>query len=255
MQLYKSCVDYSAQFLKPALPLMTCSTDVFHMNVCAPTKERDAVSFNGLPKLVVRQEPIHGRTCGFANVKDRRMINPALILQVVNQNGDVQGINSDDYLCLVSLAAVEADGGGDRSAALNSRSKMCLRARNTRPEDANDITRADLINQTVVGANIKTADLLIDLNGTNGVFFIFSDISVRVHGRYRLKCQLMKKNFSNGEFNLDVCSIAYTRPFMMYPPKNYPGMTEGTNLSRWFSQQGALVSVRRFYVSEDAMNF
>ncbi|KAK5665380.1 hypothetical protein QVD99_007732 [Batrachochytrium dendrobatidis] len=212
-------------------------------------------SFNGLPKLVVRQEPIHGRTCGFANVKDRRMINPALILQVVNQNGDVQGINSDDYLCLVSLAAVEADGGGDRSAALNSRSKMCLRARNTRPEDANDITRADLINQTVVGANIKTADLLIDLNGTNGVFFIFSDISVRVHGRYRLKCQLMKKNFSNGEFNLDVCSIAYTRPFMMYPPKNYPGMTEGTNLSRWFSQQGALVSVRRFYVSEDAMNF
>ncbi|KAJ1339632.1 hypothetical protein BSLG_005754 [Batrachochytrium salamandrivorans] len=128
-------------------------------------------SFNGLPKLVVRQEPIHGRTCGFANVKDRRMINPALILQVVNQNGDVQGINSDDYLCLVSLAAVEADGGGDRSAALNSRSKMCLRARNTRP-GCKRYHKSRSYKPNSCGANIKTADLLIDLNGTNGVFYI-----------------------------------------------------------------------------------
>ncbi|KAH6578513.1 hypothetical protein BASA61_000271 [Batrachochytrium salamandrivorans] len=211
-------------------------------------------SGEGLPRLIIRQEPVHGRTCGFANVKDRRMINPPLILQIVSESGQAQDINSNDYLCHVSLVALESEGSGDRSAALNSRSKLCLRARSMRMDDTNEITQADLINQTVVGTNIKAPDLLIDLNGSNGVFFIFSDISVRVHGKYRLKCQLMRKNFTN-DLQLETCSITYTKPFLMYPPKNYPGMSECTNLSRWFSQQGALVSVRRFYVTEDALNF
>ncbi|KAH9268797.1 hypothetical protein BASA84_000028 [Batrachochytrium salamandrivorans] len=146
-------------------------------------------SGEGLPRLIIRQEPVHGRTCGFANVKDRRMINPPLILQIVSESGQAQDINSNDYLCHVSLVALESEGSGDRSAALNSRSKLCLRAPYT-----NDL-------------------------------------------------------------QLETCSITYTKPFLMYPPKNYPGMSECTNLSRWFSQQGALVSVRRFYVTEDALNF
>ncbi|KAL2920343.1 hypothetical protein HK105_200416 [Polyrhizophydium stewartii] len=154
-------------------------------------------------------------------------------------------------MCHVSLVAADPEAGardfGDRSVALNTRAKVSLRARSLRAAGAGKGAFAagspELLYQSIIGTTIRAPELLTDLDGSSGLFFVFSDLSVRVHGHYRLKGEQPRS---------DVVTTVYTDPFVMYPPKNYPGLTESTRLSKWFSYQGATMSVRRYMVDSQA---
>lgn len=50
----------------------------------------------------------------------------------------------------------------------------------------------DAYEQTLIGTTVKPYEFYKDMDETWGYFFIYGDISVRIHGRYRFKCQLLK---------------------------------------------------------------
>lgn len=99
-------------------------------------------------ELIIRQQPVNGRSCGFASVKDRRMVHPPLILQMVGRtapesaNGSAEISQHEldssesssgniikfgfpeqfEYLCHISL--VGENGDVDKSVALNTRARV-----------------------------------------------------------------------------------------------------------------------------------
>ncbi|KAG0747910.1 hypothetical protein G6F57_005416 [Rhizopus arrhizus] len=86
-------------------------------------------------------------------------------------------------------------------------------------------------NSTTAGAVVQSPHKLKDLDGRDGGFFIFSDISVRLEGVYRLKFTLFE---IEGNLVNRLCSIL-SDPFKVYLPKNFPGM----------SDQGVRIRVRK----------
>jgi len=90
-------------------------------------------------------------------------------------------------------------------------------------------------------------------------YFIFSDLSVRHEGKYRLSFSLYEelKNAKDDDKNLDaskgVAGDAHvthrlevkSEPFIVYSAKKFPGLTESTSLSRMVAEQGCRVRIRR----------
>jgi len=74
-------------------------------------------------------------------------------------------------------------------------------------------------------------------------FFIFGDISVRVHGTFRLCFSLFeyKKRTSDVAFLASITSD----PFRVVMPKDFKGLEESTYLSRAFSDQGVRLRLRK----------
>eukprot|EP00842_Homolaphlyctis_polyrhiza_P000587 jgi/Hompol1/1529/HPOL_004975-RA len=90
------------------------------------------------------------------------------------------------------LNALSADGGRNLSGS-TQRSRMSTlphRSSSTSTSSSSE-TSNETISQTLVGTTILPATRLIDLDGHHRLFFVFNDITVRVNGAYRIKCQLM----------------------------------------------------------------
>ena len=131
-----------------------------------------------------------------------------------------------------------------------------------------------------------SGQLLDDIDDKPGIFFVFSDLSVRSEDWFRLKFSLFnvgdnldglstEEIFRRAEANnaapsmsvqeackpgskqpdgLKASLIAKTAPclatvfsqtFKVYSAKKFPGVAEGTKLSRKFAKQGVKISVRK----------
>lgn len=93
-------------------------------------------------------------------------------------------------------------------------------------------------------------------------YFIFSDLSVRHEGKYRLSFSLyeqlkdpedadrpMEGVDSGPDMPVDGC-LSYrmdvrSEPFTVFSAKKFPGLSESTNLSRTVAEQGCRVRIRR----------
>ncbi|KAK9720082.1 hypothetical protein K7432_004375 [Basidiobolus ranarum] len=82
---------------------------------------------------------------------------------------------------------------------------------------------------------------LKDIDNTDGGFFIFPEVVVRVQGDYRLRFRLYEVTSGKAILLKSICSDI----FRVYPSKFFPGMDESTFLSRSFSDQGARIRIRR----------
>lgn len=63
-------------------------------------------------------------------------------------------------------------------------------------------------------------------------FFIFSDLSVRTAGLYRLQFRLMNwGTVEDTDQSMPVLAEAWSEPFQVYPAKNFPGMRDSSLLT------------------------
>ncbi|KAI8645779.1 velvet factor-domain-containing protein [Parasitella parasitica] len=163
--------------------------------------------------LAVRQQPSKARLCSFKEKVDRRPIDPPPIIQLLSNQQDDEYLQNPYFFLYATLT----DGRGET--------------------DLHFVNG----NRTTAGTVVQSLHKLKDHDNTDGGFFIFSDISVRLEGYYRLKFTLYE---IEGCFVNRLCSIV-SDVFQVYSPKSFPGMSESTFLTRSFSDQGVRIRIRK----------
>ncbi|ORY02697.1 hypothetical protein K493DRAFT_207904, partial [Basidiobolus meristosporus CBS 931.73] len=93
----------------------------------------------------------------------------------------------------------------------------------------------------LTGTTVSSLFKLKDTNNSEGGFFVFPDISVRLEGYFRLRFSLYEIDGSSVSYASSTVSDVFT----VYPPKQFPGMSESTLLSRYFAEQGVRIRIRK----------
>ncbi|KAI9254278.1 velvet factor-domain-containing protein [Sporodiniella umbellata] len=163
--------------------------------------------------LAILQQPKKARLCSFKEKVDRRPIDPPPVVQILCDRPD-DSLLTDPYFFLY---ATLSDLSGDSELHFING------------------------NKTTAGAVVQSLHKLKHLDNADGGFFVFSDISVRLEGIYRLKFTLFRME---GE-SVQALSSILSDPFQVYAPKSFPGMSESTFLTRYFSEQGVRIRIRK----------
>lgn len=102
--------------------------------------------------------------------------------------------------------------------------------------------------QNIVGSRMQPGMLLIDpSDNIRKVFFIFNDVSIRVIGEYRIKCELINMDITSLHFpcfiNHQVVQV--TEPIQVHSTRTFPGIESETALTKSFSYQGIAAAGKR----------
>lgn len=86
------------------------------------------------------------------------------------------------------------------------------------PADASEDEQLNILlhSKLTVGRTVSSLYMLRDLDGSEGAFFVFSDISVRAEGNYRLRMCLFNIKDAFVNYNQSVL----TEPFTVYSAKS-----------------------------------
>lgn len=95
--------------------------------------------------------------------------------------------------------------------------------------------------RALAGTVVSSLSRLKDVDNSNGGFFVFGDVSVRMEGRFRLRFTL----FELLEGRVSRLMSTVSNRLTVYSGKNFPGMLESTFLSRSFSDQGVRIRIRK----------
>ncbi|KAG2208362.1 hypothetical protein INT46_003686 [Mucor plumbeus] len=159
--------------------------------------------------------------CGIGERVDRRPIDPPPVVQIVMNTSDDTSVERlsalSSHLFLIAVL-VPADGREDQ-------------------EQLNILLHSKL----TVGRTVSSLYTLRDLDGTEGAFFVFSDISVRAEGNYKLRMCLFDIREHTVNYNLSVL----TEPFTVYSAKTFPGMYRSCPLVQNFAKQGLKIRIRK----------
>ncbi|KAJ2718435.1 hypothetical protein GGI07_005759 [Coemansia sp. Benny D115] len=168
--------------------------------------------------LEIRQQPERSRVGSVSEKMDRRPIDPPPIIQlIVHDPQDPMGhtyTTNPAYFMQVVLM--------DEAGVLPLRHLKGHRA------------------TAMAGSMVSPLHTLRDMSNTQGAYFVFSDLSIRMEGTFRLQFHLY-------EIEADaVCHRAtiLSDCFSVYSPKRFPGMMESTPLSKLFSEQGLRIRIR-----------
>ncbi|RWQ93398.1 velvet factor-domain-containing protein [Paecilomyces variotii] len=93
----------------------------------------------------------------------------------------------------------------------------------------------------LAGTLVSSLHRLKDVDNTDGGFFVFGDLSIKVEGEFRLKFTLFEMR---KDIVANLKSVISQR-FTVSPPKSFPGMAESTFLSRSFADQGVKLRIRK----------
>ncbi|KAI7904878.1 velvet factor-domain-containing protein [Cokeromyces recurvatus] len=91
-----------------------------------------------------------------------------------------------------------------------------------------------------IGRTVSSVYNLRDLDGSEGIFFVFPDISVRIEGNYRLQMCLFKIQ----GHSVNYITSVLTKQFTVYNAKNFPGMHPSCSLIKSFAAQGLKIRIR-----------
>ncbi|CAG8725648.1 10898_t:CDS:2, partial [Cetraspora pellucida] len=160
-------------------------------------------------RLIIRQQPKQARLCSLKE-RDRRPVDPPPIIQF------------------------KVDSCGDEAHPYYF---MCANL----VHPSNNSEHFAISSKCLAGTIVSSLHKLKDIDNSDGGFFVFGDISVRVEGRYRLRFSLFE--IINNEV-VHIQSIL-SDIFDVYSPKTFPGMSESTFLSRSFSDQGVRIRIRK----------
>ncbi|PWY63951.1 VeA family regulator VosA [Aspergillus eucalypticola CBS 122712] len=165
--------------------------------------------------LIVRQQPNRARVAG-GKEKERKPVDPPPIVQIrVREEGTYLAqhyLQSPYYFMCCSLYDASED---------------------------NPVPVAP--STALTGTLVSSLHRLKDVDNTDGGFFVWGDLSVKIEGDFRLKFTLF-------EMRKDVVThlkSIITDRFTVYPPKSFPGMAESTFLSRSFADQGVKLRIRK----------
>jgi hypothetical protein len=79
--------------------------------------------------------------------------------------------------------------------------------------------------QTLLGSTTTTGQLLKNINGKEGLYFFFADLSVRIAGFYTLSVHALHiPTYQSLISGTVACAPLHTEPFQVYPSKQFPGM-------------------------------
>lgn len=151
-------------------------------------------------------------------------------------------------------------------------------------EQSNNLSPGNVFQRNLIGQTSSSAQLLHDKNKKLGIYFIFSDLSVRTEDWFRLKFQvfnvaeclsglsqedIVRKATENdaapstnpegkrGSKSFDgiknslvgktapCLSTCWSDAFRVYSAKKFPGVADSTELSRCFAEQGVKISIRK----------
>lgn len=175
-------------------------------------------------RLTLRQQPKHSRMCGFGEKVDRRPLDPPPIVQLEIDLPDksektaiekTKLLYNPNYFMYVSVISNETE------------------------EELHVLS--DGKTRYTIGTVVSSMYKLRDLDDKEGAFFIFSDLSIRREGVYKLKFALFEIVGGILKYRASICS----NPFNVYPAKKFPGMEESTALSKAFAEQGLKIRIRR----------
>jgi hypothetical protein len=175
--------------------------------------------------LVIRQQPVAARACGFSE-RDRRVIDPPPILElkIVDKT---TGLPEQDHSGMLAL--------------------HCTLLNPTDQEDEMQVSSEATVTESsrrLMGTLVASPYQAKDQFGIQGTFFVFPDTSCRTPGRYRLQFKLIRIdpfNYQQGHTN--VASVI-TNVFNVYTPKDFPGMRASSALLKALRRQGLNVSVK-----------
>ncbi|KAI8871663.1 hypothetical protein GQ42DRAFT_115676, partial [Ramicandelaber brevisporus] len=169
--------------------------------------------------LVIRQQPEHSRMCGVGAKADRRPIDPPPVVELKLNNPMVP--NDKSYLFNPYLFMY-----------------VCLVAVDTNEEVH---LLPDRKTRATTGSTVSSLFHIRDHENKEGAFFVFADMSVRVEGTYRLKFMLYELIADRVQFLKSIES----KPFKVYSAKAFPGMSDSTELSKAFAEQGLKIRIRK----------
>ncbi|KAJ5545051.1 Velvet factor [Penicillium sp. DV-2018c] len=93
----------------------------------------------------------------------------------------------------------------------------------------------------LAGTLVSSLHRLKDVDNSEGGFFVFGDLSVKIEGDFRLKFTLFEMRKEQVCYLKTIISERFT----VSPPKSFPGMMESTFLSRSFADQGVKLRIRK----------
>jgi hypothetical protein len=165
--------------------------------------------------LTIRQQPNRARVAG-GKEKERKPIDPPPIVQLrVREEGTYLAqhyLQSPYYFLCCSLYD---------------------------PTDERPVPVAP--STALAGTLVSSLHRLKDVDNSDGGFFVFGDLSVKIEGEFRLKFTLFEMRKENVSYLKTIISERFT----VSPPKSFPGMMESTFLSRSFADQGVKLRIRK----------
>ncbi|KAG0327097.1 hypothetical protein BG004_002837 [Podila humilis] len=167
--------------------------------------------------LLIRQQPETAKVCGIKE-RDRRPIDPPPIVQIklANASSDRhKDYLQSPYLFMCCNLVHASDPHGDIVAPAH---------------------------RALAGTVVSSLNRLKDIDNSDGGFFVFGDISVRVEGHFILRFSLFEL-LTKGQVVHIVSTLS--NPLTVYSSKTFPGMSESTFLSRSFSDQGVRIRIRK----------
>ena len=149
----------------------------------------------------ILQEPLQARMSGLTNTASRRMLDPPLVLKV-NLNGQNVGgksLKENDKLnlarqlvCLVEL--VDADGNNQSFASTEYDTHLLSDldiSRSTKTLRQGQIIDQSKVLTLLLGQTARSCSYMYLSQKEKSLVFIFSDLSIRVQGQYRLNCSVV----------------------------------------------------------------
>ncbi|KAI9839437.1 MAG: hypothetical protein M1837_002086 [Sclerophora amabilis] len=163
-------------------------------------------------ELLIRQGPERARVAGVKE-KDRKPVDPPPIIQlrIKDDTDPAQNyLQSPYYFMCCNLY----DANAEQPAAVPQQSALA-------------------------GTLVSSLHRLKDIDNSDGGFFVFGDLSVKLEGEFRLRFSLfeMLKQGAGESTKADLVEV--------HAAKNFPGMSESTFLSRSFGDQGVRLRIRK----------
>jgi hypothetical protein len=179
--------------------------------------------------LMVRQQPREALVLTAGKDKNRKPVDPPPIIQLhVNHDADPQkNFLQSPYLFMTCTLY---DQSGDNPVVDKSGNV----------DDSGNSMKKESV---LAGCLVSSLHRLKDNENTEGAFFVFGDLSIRVQGRFRIRFTLFDLRKNENE----VASLGYitSEPFSVVAQKDFRGLEESTPLSRCFADQGVRMRLRK----------
>ncbi|KAF8866823.1 hypothetical protein BDZ45DRAFT_174061 [Acephala macrosclerotiorum] len=163
--------------------------------------------------LIVRQQPKSARVA-VGKEKDRKPVDPPPIVQLkISSAADPHRNYLQSPYFFLSCSLVSVSGNHP----------------------------AGTLGTALAGTLVSSLHRLKDTNNSDGAFFIFGDLSVKIEGSFCLQFNLYQMQ------SQECVHVASTtsNPFPVVSTKNFTGMAESTFLTRTFSDQGVRLRLRK----------
>lgn len=178
--------------------------------------------------LSIRQQPIAARACGYGE-RDRRVIDPPPILEL-KITDKATGAPEQDPNAMLALHCTLLSTDGKEG------------------ETSVDTTLTDSPNaRRLMGTLVASPYQAKDEYGVAGTFFVFSDLSCRQIGTFKLEFRMLRVNplfMQPGAKHGCVASIE-TNVFTVYTAKVFPGMRASSALLMALRSQGLAVGLKK----------